>query len=163
MNCWCAGPGAGLVLSPTGRVTGAESDGRFRSVTTAELELELELISPAVDTVEETVAGEDVRTVVVVVVVDGLERSGKMLSLSELEVELISPAVDTVEVTVPGETVVDGLERSGKMLSLSVSKLSLELGGISVLMSVPVMLTVVAGVRVAGSGLGLLVVGLVVV
>ena len=86
-----------------------------------------------------------------------------MLSLSELEVELISPAVDTVEVTVPGETVVDGLERSGKMLSLSVSKLSLELGGISVLMSVPVMLTVVAGVRVAGSGLGLLVVGLVVV
>ena len=100
-----------MEVTDSGRVTGAESEGRLRSVTT-----------------------------------------------SELEVEVISPAVDT-----GGETVVEGLERSRKMLSLSVSKLSLELGGISVLVSVPVMLTVVAGVRVAGSGLGLLVVGLVVV
>ena len=124
------------MLSGPGRVTGAESDGRLRSVTTSELPN-----SPAGDTAVDAVVDAVVDTVV-------------------------DTIVDTVLDTVAwedGRTVVDGLERSRKMLSLSVSKLSLELGGISVLMSVPVMLTVVAGVRVAGSGLGLLVVGLVVV
>ena len=115
MNSGSDGAGPAVEVGGSGRVTGAESEGRLSSVTTSGMELEV--VSPAVETSGETVV----------------------------------------------ETVVEGLERSGKMLSLSVSKLSLELGGISVLMSVPVMLTVVAGVRVAGSGLGLLVVGLVVV
>ena len=60
--------GAGVEVTDSGRVTGAESEGRLRSVTTSELE-EVEVISPAVDTGGETV-------------VAGLERSRKMLSLS---------------------------------------------------------------------------------
>ena len=76
MNSGSDGAGAGVEVTGSGRVTGAESDGRLRSVTTSELE-EVEVISAAVDTGGETV-------------VEGLERSRKMLSLSvnKLSLEL---------------------------------------------------------------------------
>ena len=76
MNSGSDGAGAGVEVTGSGRVTGAESDGRLRSVTTSELE-EVEVISAAADTGEETV-------------VEGLERSRKMLSLSfnKLSLEL---------------------------------------------------------------------------
>ena len=79
MNSGSDGAGAGVEVTGSGRVTGAESDGRLRSVTTSELE-EVEVISAAVETVE--TGGETV--------VEGLERSRKMLSLSvnKLSLEL---------------------------------------------------------------------------
>lgn len=77
MNSGSDGAGASVEeVTGSGRVTGAESDGRLRSVTTSEVE-EVEVISAAVDTGGETV-------------VEGLERSRKMLSLSfsKLSLEL---------------------------------------------------------------------------
>ena len=97
------------MLSGPGRVTGAESDGRLRSVTTSELP-----ISSAVDAMVDSVVDAVVETMVDTVV---------------------DTVVETVVDTVAGEdgrTVVDGLERSRKMLSLSVNKLSPELGFVSV-------------------------------
>ena len=84
MNSGSDGAGAGVELTGSGRVTGAESDGRLRSVTTSELE-EVEVISAAVDTGGETV-------------VEGLERSRKMLSLS---VSKLPPELGCVSVRAP--------------------------------------------------------------
>ena len=98
--------GAGVEVTDSGRVTGAESEGRLRSVTTSELE-EVEVISPAVDTGGETV-------------VAGLERSRKMLSLSvsKLSLELAGVCVvNSVSVSVRVRVTVSALSvASGVMV-----------------------------------------------
>jgi len=92
MNSGSDGAGPAVEVGGSGRVTGAESEGRLSSVTTSGLEVEV--ISPAVETSGETVV-EIVVEIVVETVVEGLERSGKMLSLSvnKLSLELAGVSV----------------------------------------------------------------------
>ena len=96
MNSGSDGAGPAVEVGGSGRVTGAESEGRLSSVTTSGLEVEV--ISPAVETSGETVVEivvEIVVETVVETVVEGLERSGKMLSLSvnKLSLELAGVSV----------------------------------------------------------------------
>jgi len=112
MNSGCDGAGAGVEVTVSGRVTGAESEGRLRSVTTSELGAEV--VSPAGDTVGETVVGDGDEGRTGFEGLEGLERSMKILSLSvnKLSLELCDVSV-VKSVSVSVLTVATGVMGAG--------------------------------------------------
>ena len=83
MNSGSDGAGAAVEVGGSGRITGAESEGRLSSVTTSGLEVEV--ISPAVETAGETV----VETVVETLQCDESERWAVTRAWEPADVEQI--------------------------------------------------------------------------